>query len=275
MIELRLDDIRFMTEQISTVGQIQIYSQYAFYATAIILVAYERFWNRKQQVSSYDSKETITNLVIIGGYLLAESAFLGWNYFILTPVQSLQFMNIPNTALSAILAIVVVDFVYYWEHRVMHVIKPFWALHLAHHSAKEFNLTAAFRLNWLAPAVSTFFLIPIVLLGFTPKIVLFAIAFGQMYQFWCHTKSIGKVRFLEGILNTPSAHRVHHGSNEIYLDKNFGGIFMIWDRLFGTYIAESETPKYGITSGFVSYNPIVLNFHGFYDYVRGKMAYRG
>ncbi|MBC7866713.1 MAG: sterol desaturase family protein, partial [Gloeobacteraceae cyanobacterium ES-bin-316] len=96
-----------------------------------------------------------------------------------------------------------------------------------------------------------------------------------VYQFVLHTEAIGKLGFLEGIINTPSAHRVHHGSNKIYLDKNFGGFLMIWDKLFGTYTSETEKVKYGITTGFVSYNPFKLIFHGFIDLFKGKMDYKG
>ena len=157
----------------------------------------------------------------------------------------------------------------------MHVVKPLWAIHLAHHSGLSYNLTNAFRLNWLAPVFTTFFLIPLVWLGFSIKSVLFGMAFGQMYQFWCHTQAFKRVPLIEGVLNTPSAHRVHHASNERYLDKNFGAILMVWDRVFGTYEVESEPVRFGVTSGFVSYNPFVLVFHGFIDFFKGTLNSRG
>lgn len=129
------------------------------------------------------------------------------------------------------------------------------------------NLTTSFRLNWLSPLITPFFYLPVSLLGFDTRLVAPILAINLLYQFWLHTEMIGNLGFLEKIFNTPSNHRVHHGSNLIYLDKNYGGFLIVWDILFGTYQAETEQPKYGITTGFVSHNPFKLVFHGFFDYI--------
>jgi sterol desaturase/sphingolipid hydroxylase (fatty acid hydroxylase superfamily) len=112
-------------------------------------------------------------------------------------------------------------------------------------------------------------------LGLPPVYVAISFSVNLIFQLFLHTEAVGKIPFIEGIIDTPSAHRVHHGSNPAYIDKNYGGVFMIWDRIFGTYQQETEPVEYGITTGFVSHNPMVLVFHGFIDFFRGKMDYKG
>jgi sterol desaturase/sphingolipid hydroxylase (fatty acid hydroxylase superfamily) len=137
------------------------------------------------------------------------------------------------------------------------------------------NLTTAYRLNWFGAIVSPLFFIPLAIAGFPPDFIVASYALNLLYQFFLHTEAVGKLPVIEGVIDTPSAHRVHHGSNPIYIDKNFGGVFMIWDKLFKTYQPESEPVVYGITTGFISYNPFVLVFKGFIDLFKGKMKYKG
>jgi sterol desaturase/sphingolipid hydroxylase (fatty acid hydroxylase superfamily) len=137
------------------------------------------------------------------------------------------------------------------------------------------NFTTAYRINWFSALVSPAFFIPAALLGFPPIFIVLAFQINLLYQFFLHTEAVGKIPLLEGIIDTPSAHRVHHGSNPVYIDKNFGGILMIWDRIFGTYQPETEPVKYGITSGFAGHNPFKLIFQGFIDLAKGSMNYKG
>ncbi len=161
------------------------------------------------------------------------------------------------------------DFCSYWSHRISHYCRFFWATHVVHHSAEHYNLTVAFRQSWVQHFKTVFF-IPVVLMGFHPLMVLIASQLSTLYQFWVHTEAIGKLHpFIEKHFGTPSNHRVHHGSQEKYLDKNFGATFMIWDHLFGSFQYEEEQPVYGITTPVESKtNPFILNFHEYRDMLR-------
>jgi len=146
-----------------------------------------------------------------------------------------------------------------------------WTMHHTHHSSPWMNLTTAVRLNWLGSFVSPIFFVPFVLIGFSAEILILSLAIGLFYQFFLHTEAVGKLGFLEGwLLNTPSAHRVHHGSNKQYIDKNYGGMLIMFDRIFGTYEPEVEKVKYGVTSGNVGHNPFVINFLPLLQYFRGE-----
>ena len=177
--------------------------------------------------------------------------------------------QIPLTLWSAILAVVLVDFIYYWEHRWSHQIRLFWALfHSVHHSSPDFNLFTAFRVSFMNQFFSPFFYLPLVFLGFHPLLVFAGLGFNLAYQTWVHTELIGKLGWVEKIFNTPSHHRVHHGSDPEYLDKNYGAVFIIWDRMFGTYQVEEQKPVYGLTQALNSVNPLKVHFHEITKLVR-------
>jgi sterol desaturase/sphingolipid hydroxylase (fatty acid hydroxylase superfamily) len=153
------------------------------------------------------------------------------------------------------------DLAYYWFHRVSHESRVFWASHVVHHSSQHYNLSTALRQTWVPMTYLPFWL-PLPLLGFEPWMVLLAQSWSLIYQFGLHTERIGKLpRPLEAILNTPSHHRVHHGANEQYLDRNYGGILVIWDRLFGTFEPEGERVRYGLTKNLSTFNPVRVAFH--------------
>jgi sterol desaturase/sphingolipid hydroxylase (fatty acid hydroxylase superfamily) len=153
------------------------------------------------------------------------------------------------------------DFCYYWYHRTAHEVRLFWAAHVNHHSATSYNLSTALRQSWTSPFYSFWFWLPLPLLGFHPLMMVTAQAISLLYQYWIHTELIEKMGAFEWVFNTPSHHRVHHGSNPKYLDCNHGGILIIWDRLFGTFQEEEERPVYGLTVNIESYNPFVVAFH--------------
>lgn len=153
------------------------------------------------------------------------------------------------------------DFAYYWFHRVSHESRVFWASHVVHHSSEHYNLSTALRQTWVPMTYFPFWL-PLALMGFSPWMILLAQSWSLIYQFWIHTERVRRLpRFLEVVLNTPSHHRVHHGSNQQYLDKNYGGILIIWDRMFGTYEPEGERVKYGLTKNIQTHNPVRVAFH--------------
>ena len=151
------------------------------------------------------------------------------------------------------------DFLYYAYHRFSHEVNAGWASHVVHHQSEEYNLTVALRQSALP--VSWVFYLPLALIGFPPPMFLAVSAFDTLYQFWIHTRLVGRLGPLEWVLNTPSHHRVHHGRNPRYIDRNHGGTLIVWDRLFGTFAAEDEEPVYGITRPLASFNPVWANLH--------------
>lgn len=167
------------------------------------------------------------------------------------------------TPLTIVLTVVLADFAYYWEHCFTHRVGLGWATHTVHHSSPHFNISVAYQFGPFDSVIPLFFYLPLVLLGFDPLLVLFAEMFVQLYQTALHTEVIKKfLRWIEAIFNTPSHHRVHHGSNKEYIDKNYGGIFIIWDRMFGTFAEEQAKVVYGVVTPINSVNPITIFFSG-------------
>ncbi|HEX5025987.1 MAG TPA: sterol desaturase family protein, partial [Agriterribacter sp.] len=162
-----------------------------------------------------------------------------------------------------ILCFIADDLTYYWFHRISHQVRFLWASHMVHHSAEHLSLSAAFRQPWTSHISGTFlFWIWMPFLGFTPAMVIFMKSVNVIYQFGLHTEMIRRLPgWIEFIFNTPAHHRVHHASNLEYLDKNHGGVLIIWDRLFGTYQPEIKKPIYGLTKNIPSQNPIVITFY--------------
>lgn len=241
----------------------------------IIVIAAEVIWSYRKNKKVYNTKDTLANIGVFIGFQLAKIVSFGVHYSILTFLSKYAILQLENSLIVFVYTLISVDFVYYWYHRISHKVKLLWAFHLIHHSSLFMNLTVAYRLNWLNVLITPIVLAPLIFIGFPVEYVILSFAINLLYQFFLHTEAIGKLGFIEKILITPSSHRVHHGSNAIYIDKNFGGILIVWDRLFGTYQAETIKPVYGTTKGFISNNPIVLNFQGFIDYFKGKFNYKG
>jgi sterol desaturase/sphingolipid hydroxylase (fatty acid hydroxylase superfamily) len=149
-----------------------------------------------------------------------------------------------------------------------HEINAIWATHIVHHQSEEYNLTVALRQSWFQAFFSTLFYLPLAWIGFDPITTVTVIAFNTLYQFWIHTELIKNMGWFEWIFNTPSHHRVHHGSNPEYIDKNHGGTLIVWDRIFGTFQAEQVAPVYGITTPLRSWNPFHANFHYWNDLIQ-------
>ena len=155
-----------------------------------------------------------------------------------------------------VLAFVGVDVAYYWWHRLSHTVNFLWAVHGVHHQSEDYNLAVALRQSILSSSTSFPFYLPLALLGVPPLVIVGSVALNMLYQFWIHTELVRKLGWLESLLNTPSHHRVHHAINPRYLDKNYAGVFIVWDRLFGSFEEERETPVYGITRPLRSFNPL-------------------
>jgi sterol desaturase/sphingolipid hydroxylase (fatty acid hydroxylase superfamily) len=194
-------------------------------------------------------------------YLLIEITLMTFAYGVLF-LLSATFISwqIPTTWVTVVAAIALADFTYYWEHRIAHEVRLLWTQHAVHHSSRDYNIITGIRFGPLESLWSLIAHVPMVLIGFSPEVVLGSALVVLAYQTWLHTELIGKLGPLEWVLNTPSHHRVHHGSDAKYLDRNYGGITIIWDRLFNTFQVEEERPRYGLTTDFDSQNPIKVWF---------------
>lgn len=157
------------------------------------------------------------------------------------------------------------DLAYYWFHRFSHESRILWNFHVVHHSSEHYNLSVAVRQSWFSGVAHWIFYAPIMLLGFAPWMFAIMHGFNLIYQFWIHTRFVHRLGWLEYILNTPSHHRVHHGVNVQYLDRNYAGVLIIWDRIFGSFVPETEEPRYGIIKQINSYNPLWINTHGWFE----------
>ncbi|MGM9510075.1 sterol desaturase family protein [Larkinella sp. GY13] len=237
----------------------------------VLLLLTEVVVTAVQQKDYYETRDTLSSLsmgignVIIGllGKVIVYGAYaLVYEYRLLT---------IDMTRWWAWVALFLADdFSYYWFHRISHSSRYFWASHVVHHSSQKYNLGTALRQTWTGSLSGAFvFWIWLPLLGFHPAAVLTMQAISLLYQFWIHTEYINRFpAFIEAVFNTPSHHRVHHGSDLKYLDKNHAGVLIIWDRVFGTFQQEEERPTYGLTKNIETHNPVRIAFHEWVDISR-------
>lgn len=210
--------------------------------------------------------DTLTNFVTFFAFFISNIVVLGIFYVGVYYLiyEYLSIARIPITPWSIALCVVAADFAYYWEHRFTHRVGFGWATHTVHHSSPYFNISVAYRFGPIDGIIPLFFHAPLAVIGFHPLLIVFSETMVQIYQTALHTEVIGKLpKPVEAVMNTPSHHRVHHGSNPQYLDKNYAGIFIVWDRLFGTFEEEREKVVYGITKPLNTVNPLVVFFHGF------------
>ncbi len=229
----------------------------------------EAWYSWKEQRHSYHTKEAFGSLFVGLGNVAINLMLKVALIFGAVCIYNLVPWRMSLNWWTIIPCILVYDFCSYWAHRISHFNRFFWATHVVHHTAEYYNLTVSFRLSWMQHFKILFFL-PIAFAGFHPVVFFIVHQIGVLFQFWQHTEYIKKLpRPIEWLIVTPSNHRVHHGSDEKYLDKNFGVIFIIWDRLLGTYQPEEERPTYGITANISEkLNPLYLNFHEYKDMFR-------
>ncbi|MEM7309563.1 MAG: sterol desaturase family protein [Planctomycetota bacterium] len=174
----------------------------------------------------------------------------------------------PGSALTWAVAVLGADLGYYWFHRALHEVGFLWALHLPHHQSEQYNLTVSLRQGSFEALFDWIFFLPLALIGLPPKLLLVGASVVIVYQFWLHTRYIGRLGPLEWVMCTPSNHRVHHGRDAKYLGRNYGATFIVWDRLFGTFQDEEEEPDYGTVQPFLSYSPLRAHLHYFGHLVR-------
>lgn len=241
----------------------------------IVTMAVEIFLHVRRPVPGqrgYATKDTATSLAMGLGSLVVAAALAALQLLILSFFAQFAIVDLgalltaPNLAVAGatwLLLFVLTDFCYYWFHRVHHESRFFWAAHVTHHSSVYYNLSTALRQSW-TPFTSWVFYIPVMLVGFTPAQWAFAYSLNLIYQYWIHTERIDRMpRWFEFTFNTPSHHRVHHGSNPAYLDSNYGGILIIWDRMFRSFVPEQDAVTYGLTKNITTYNPVRVAYHEF------------
>jgi sterol desaturase/sphingolipid hydroxylase (fatty acid hydroxylase superfamily) len=232
----------------------------------VLLVLIEMLWARKLRREAYEPRDTLTSLAFglgstVAG-LLTGGAFLAlflWTW-------QFRLFDLGWAWWAWPICFVLDDLKYYWVHRFGHRVRWFWASHVNHHSSQHYNLSTALRQTWTGFLTLGFaFALPLVLVGFHPVMIAICGGFNLIYQFWIHTEAIGKMpRWFEAVMNTPSHHRVHHATNPRYLDRNYAGVFIVWDKLFGTFEeerADKERIRYGIVRQLGTFNLLYSVFH--------------
>ncbi|MCG8555822.1 MAG: sterol desaturase family protein [Proteobacteria bacterium] len=226
-----------------------------------VLIALEMaLASRRGHRGSYSFPDTVSNISCGIGQqlvqLLVHAPLLG-AYLLVFEAGAVYEM--PSTLWSWLVLLLLVDLAYYWFHRASHRINVLWAAHVVHHQSQHYNLSVALRQSWLEGIFALPFFLPLALLGFPGEMFVAAKMIQTLYQFWIHTREISKLGPFESVLTTPSHHRVHHGINPEYIDKNYGGMLIIWDRLFGSFAAEKQEPAYGTVKPLNSWNPVWAN----------------
>jgi sterol desaturase/sphingolipid hydroxylase (fatty acid hydroxylase superfamily) len=240
------------------VSNLVLYSIPAF----ILMMVVEGLWLRhRADLKGYEKRDTAASLTMgLASVIVALFAKL-LSIPLYAVLYEHRIADIGGAWWSWLVLLFAEDLCYYWFHRAHHEIRILWGLHVNHHSSRYFNLSTALRQPLLTPLSAPIFWAPLPLIGFPPVMVLTAQAWSLLYQFWIHTEAVDRMGPLEWILNTPSHHRVHHSKNVGYLDKNHAGIFIIWDRWFGTFAREVEAPVFGLTKDIETFNPARIAFH--------------
>lgn len=238
---------------------------YPVYPILLIVILLEAILIQRSHKSNFSWKESLASLGVAMGHRITNTVFGVIPMAIYSFIWEHRLWTVSlNRGWTILLLFVGVEFFYYWYHRFAHEIRWLWATHAVHHSANYFNISAASRLGWTALLSGNFlFFIPLCWLGFHPMAIIATLSLNLLYQFWIHTELIPKLGWLEWILNTPSHHRVHHGANPEYIDHNYGGVLIVFDRLFGTFTTEHpDCPLiYGLTHPLRSHNPVKIALH--------------
>lgn len=231
----------------------------------ILTVLLEVILTVKVKMEDYPHKDAITSISMGIGNVIIGLLAKGISFGVFVFLYQYRVFTIPFALWAWVLLLILEDFIYYWNHRIAHECRLFWASHVVHHSSENYNLSTALRQTWTGSFYTFIFWIPLVLIGFHPVMIVMQMSISLLYQYWIHTEFIDKLpKWFEYIFNTPSHHRVHHATNAQYLDRNHGGIFIIWDRIFGTFQEEEEKPKYGLVRNIDTFNPFKVAFYEWY-----------
>jgi sterol desaturase/sphingolipid hydroxylase (fatty acid hydroxylase superfamily) len=231
----------------------------------VLLVLIEMVIVRLRYRDRYEPRDTLTSLALGTGSTVAGALTAGLAFAMAVWVWQYRIFEINYAWYWFVLAFVIDDLAYYVFHRMAHRVRWFWASHVIHHSSQHYNLSTALRQTWTGfISLGFLFRLPLALIGFPPAMLVFVAGINLIYQFWIHTEVIGRCpRWFEAVMNTPSHHRVHHATNPRYLDKNYAGVFIVWDRVFGSFTPEldEDRPRYGIVKNLGSFNLLWAAFH--------------
>ncbi|MDI9862714.1 sterol desaturase family protein [Flectobacillus sp. DC10W] len=241
-----------------------MHTKYLAFAIPLFLVfmGLEYFLSKVQGKKFYKFKDTIANLNVGIAERLIDCFSIGIFYFYYDYLQkNLGFFDIKSGVFAWIALLLLTDLLWYWYHRLGHEVNILWSVHIVHHQSEEFNFTVSARITIFQAIARTFFWSILPIIGFNADMISIVLLIHGIYPFFTHTRTVGKLGFLEYIFVTPSHHRVHHASNEQYLDKNYSDMFIFWDKLFGTFAEETEEPVYGLTKPLKSYSFLWQHFH--------------
>lgn len=232
----------------------------------VLLIVIEMIVVRARGRGAYETRDTMASLTMgFGNRIVGLIGGGALVYAVFSVVYQYRLIDeIPVTWWVVLVCFILDDLAYYWFHRIAHERRWFWASHVVHHSSQHYNLSTALRQTWTGKfSFSFIFGLPLALIGFPPEMVIFVGGVNLVYQFWIHTELVDRLGPIEWIFNTPSHHRVHHATNPIYLDSNYAGTLIIWDRMFGTFVPEleRERPRYGIIKNLGTFNPLMIAFH--------------
>ena len=241
-------------------------------------IAWEAWHFRRLGRSSYTWADTASNATLALMHQASDAVAWLLTFGLFVALWRHRLFNMPATWWSVVLLVVAQDFCYYWFHRTSHRVRWLWASHVTHHSSERLNLSTAFRQSLTYPISGMWlFWLPLAWIGFAPAHIVAVVAVNLAFQFFVHTEAVGKLGWLEHVFNTPSHHRVHHARNPQYLDRNYAGVFIVWDKLFGSFTPEDPAHPcvYGIVHPIRSHNPITLTFHAWIAMLRDAARARG
>jgi sterol desaturase/sphingolipid hydroxylase (fatty acid hydroxylase superfamily) len=244
----------------------------------LVLAGVEWLLLRRREGAAYDWRESLASLGVAAGHRVAGAVGL----LVLAPLFEAMWryrlFTVPmGRPWAPVLLFLGVELAYYWQHRLSHSVRWLWASHAVHHTSEQITVAAAYRLAWTDLISGTpMFAAPLVIAGFPPRAIVVAVGVVVAYQFWIHTELVPRLPWVDGIFNSPSNHRVHHAVNDGYVGRNFGGLLVVFDRIFGTYAVErrDEPPRYGRVPPVRSYDPIFLAFHEWIAMGRDVLASR-
>ena len=246
--------------------QITITEVYSIGVPIILaLIFFEVFISNWQSKSFYKAGDTYcTSGLLFGNIIMGfviKSSIVAF-HFVLYEYRFFDLMSSMPIWLLWVLTFILIDLVFYIYHRMSHRVRFLWTVHMSHHSSEEMNFAVSFRQAWFGPISKIPFFMVLPILGLDPLMIAVAGVVSTLWGVVGHTQIIGKLGPLEWVFNTPSHHRVHHGSNPEYIDKNYGNLFIIWDRIFGTFEAENKPVEYGLVNNVNTFNPIKITFMG-------------
>ncbi|MEI6948399.1 sterol desaturase family protein [Paraflavisolibacter sp. H34] len=242
----------------------------------LFFIGWEYVYSLQKNKKLFSFAESIANLNVGIGERLSDLFTTGFFYFFFSYIhEHYALFDIRPGVVTWVLLFLCTDLVWYWYHRAAHEINLFWAVHIVHHQSEDFNYTVSVRITLMQAVARSLFWSVLPLVGFPPEMIAILLLVHGAYPFFTHTQAVGRLGWLEYVLVTPSHHRVHHASNELYLDKNYGDMLIIWDKLFGTFQPETEPPVYGLTQPLKSYSFLWQHFHNFLELAVAVQRTRG